>query len=387
MILYIGEKHHAFFLNDICNKIEALSGGYEILDSALNVKEIIAPATAKPYQHIVVDVTIFANSAEEITKALLTIQNVVNANMVIEAQGLLPKSDLMISLYNAGFKNFIRANILADKKEECIKCMTGFYEINPIPFEAELTSLNEAESEVKTPTITMESIRLAQKQKLEIGVAGCMSRIGTTTQALQIVKYLTLKGYKACYIEANQSGWILEYMSSRTEDEYRYTEQIGLVSYKEMDLYTNRQYIPMIKKKDYDFFIYDYGCYQEGTFEKMSFLEKNIGIIVGGIKPKELDATDQIMNDTLTQNNIYYIFSFIDTDTSDKNDILEMMDDKADHTSFAAYAANPFTYSSMRNGTYDRIFDLEAKRKKENTRNNGFFKWKRKSGRTKKEVG
>lgn len=386
MILYIGEKHHAFFLNDICSRLESLADGYEILDTTLNIKEIVAPATAKTYQHIMVNVTIFGNSAEEITTALLTIQNVTNANMIIEAQGLLPKSDLMIALYNAGFRNFIRTNLLSDKKEECMKCMTGYYDINPVPFEEELMSgAGEETGEKSKQEVSLESIRLAQKQKTEIGVAGCLSRIGTTTQALQIVKYLTLKGYKACYIEANQSGWILEYMSSRTEDEYRYMEQIGLVSYKEMDLYVNRQFIPMIKKKDYDFFVYDYGCYQEDTFERMSFLEKNIGIVVGGIKPRELEATDLVMNDTLTQNNVYYIFSFIDVDTSDKDDIIEMMEDKADHTSFAAYAANPFSYTSTRNGTYDKIFDLENRKRKDASESKRLFKWNRKK-KERKEV-
>lgn len=373
MILYIGERHHAFVLNDICTRVESLTDGYEVF-SALNVLEILSPATAKPYEHIIVDVTVFANEAEEIVRTLLKIQKTINANIVIEAPGTLPKSNIIVSLYNAGFKNFVCSNYLADKKEELIKCLTGFYDINPIPFEDEIVSLNmEPEQDSSIQAISLEAIRQAQKQKTEVGVVGCQHRIGATTQALQIVKYLTLKGYKACYIEANQSGWILDYMSSRTEDEYRYSEQVGLVSYKGMDLYVDRQFIPMIKKKDYDFFIYDYGSYQDDSFEKMSFNEKNIGIVVGGIKPGELETMGQVLDDTLARNNIFYIFSFIDTDTTDKKDIIELMDERANQTSFAPPAGNPFSYSSNRNSAYNAIFEVATRKVNNPKTKKGFF--------------
>lgn len=358
MILYIGKKHHVFFLNDVVRKINSTDDKIETLE-VFTITEAIAPATEKPYQHIVVDVTSFANEADEIASGLLTIQKVANTNIIIIAQGVSPNSNLIVALYSAGFKNFVLQNLLADKKEECFKCMTGYYDINPIPFENEIMKMEIAEEEKPKEDISLDAIRQAQKQKIEIGIVGTVHRIGTTTQALQLVKYLTLKGYKACYIEANQSGWILSYMSTRTEDEYRYVEQIGLVSYKEMDLYVNAESISTIKKKDYDFFIFDYGCYQDDTFEKMSFMEKNIGIVVGGIKPAELESTDAVMEDTLSFPNIYYIFSFIDTETSDKTDILEFMENRADHTTFAQYAPNPFQYSSSHNISYDKIMELK----------------------------
>lgn len=377
MILYIGEKHHAFILNDICNRNETLKDGYEVITS-LNIMDILSPATAKPYQHIVIDVTIFANDAADITRTLLKIQKTINANIIIEAPGTLPKASIIVSLYNAGFKNFVCSTYLAEKKEELAKCMTGYYDVNPIPFEDEIVSISTDELEETSDTvISIDSIRQAQKQKTEIGVVGCSHRIGTTTQALQIVKYLTLKGYNACYIEANQSGWILNYMQNRTEDEYRYSEQVGLINYKEMDLYINRQHIPLIKKKDYDFFVYDYGCYQDTSFEKMSFNEKNIGIVVGGIKPTELEAIDEVLEDTFSRNNIYYIFSFIDTDTEDKKDILDLMDERASQTFFAPPAGNPFFYSSTRDSAYNDIFDIQKKKNKATGKKNKWFQRKK----------
>ncbi|MBP2661566.1 MAG: hypothetical protein H6Q69_4598 [Firmicutes bacterium] len=51
-------------------------------------------------------------------------------------------------------------------------------------------------------------MRKFKKESQTIAVAGCLGRIGTTTQAMQIIKYLTLMGYRACYIEMNRHGYI-----------------------------------------------------------------------------------------------------------------------------------------------------------------------------------
>ena len=46
------------------------------------------------------------------------------------------------------------------------------------------------------------------KNRKTIAVVGSLSRIGTTTQCLQIVKYFQSCGKKACYIEFNNTGFL-----------------------------------------------------------------------------------------------------------------------------------------------------------------------------------
>ena len=46
------------------------------------------------------------------------------------------------------------------------------------------------------------------KKYITIGFAGSQNRIGTTTQALQMLQYLQLMGKKVCYIEMNDSMYV-----------------------------------------------------------------------------------------------------------------------------------------------------------------------------------
>ena len=220
MTLYIGQNWRCFYITKTADTHHIDTVGEITTLTCLNIIEIIAPATAKAYDFIFIDVTMFSNDAHEIAETLIRIQKTTNATIVIECVGLSPKSTIMIALYNAGFRNFIQEQMQTQKEEECYRCLTGFYEFEKLPFEDELISCVEQDEESdEENSIVIEKIRQAQKRKVSIGIAGCMSRIGTTTQAIQIVKYLTLKGYNVCYIEINDSGWLKKYIEYRGEDE------------------------------------------------------------------------------------------------------------------------------------------------------------------------
>ncbi|MDO4325636.1 MAG: hypothetical protein Q4E24_06320 [bacterium] len=74
-----------------------------------------------------------------------------------------------------------------------------------------------------------------RRQRLQtIAVAGALPRIGVTTQTLQIVKYLQITGYRACYIEMNDSDYpekVLQlYQKARRE-------KFGAVKFEGISLY------------------------------------------------------------------------------------------------------------------------------------------------------
>lgn len=350
MILYLGNKYEHFFINDVFPNEQV-----EVIEGILDIKDLINPATSSPYRHIIINISLLINEIEDIVSSLKTIQTVSNANIVLYAPGTPPTSSLIQGLYFAGYKNFIISNNLSDIKEECRRCCTGFYDINPVPFEDQLSS---PEEQIKTEReeITIEEIRQAQKRKLTVGVAGCCHRIGTTTQALQICKYLQLQGNEVCFIEANHSQYMLNYVQTLLdESDYTYSKEAGLIRYAGIDIYIKADFIPMIKKKPYDYFIYDFGSYFDESFNEFGFWDKDYNILICGIKPEEADGTTNLLVKTL-ERNCFYIFSFISPSGNERKDVLDLMEAKAEKTSFGSAVFNPFEYSSHSNETYKPIF-------------------------------
>ena len=142
------------------------------------------------------------------------------------------------------------------------------------------------------------------------------------------------------------------------------------IRYSGIDLYTS-DHLNEVKNLPYDFLVYDYGIYGSADFETISFLEKDICIFVGGIKPNEIDFLQQILQQPYYKT-AYFALNFVPY--SDRADVLDMMCDQADKTIFPPYTPDPFVYSST-NVCFESIFQLKNKNSK--TRNPLFkFLWK-----------
>ena len=76
------------------------------------------------------------------------------------------------------------------------------------------------------------------KERIRIGVAGACHRMGTTDLSLQLVKYLQLKGYKACYVEVNATGFVEQH--ERTFNTVHDT-YLGKVTFENVEMYYKRK--------------------------------------------------------------------------------------------------------------------------------------------------
>jgi hypothetical protein len=195
-------------------------------------------------------------------------------------------------------------------------------------------------------------MRKFKKESQTIAVAGCLDRIGTTTQAIQIVKYLNLMGYNACYIEVNQNGYVDRVLQSyKNIKEDKKTKRIVCDN---VDMYRQTN-IALVNKMDYEFLIKDYGAVTQSSFERISYLEQDFRIICGGIKPNEFDKVyDVLIDDTYTASG--YIFSFVPN--SNRSATLGFMEEKANSTFFADYVPDAFTYSATANNIYRTLLKL-----------------------------
>ena len=176
---------------------------------------------------------------------------------------------------------------MGTQKEQLIFCITGYYDKN------EREDVQEIIEEQKKKEIRERSYKT-------IGVAGAIHRIGTTTQAIQMVKFLISKGYKACYIEVNETKYknILikqaeQYISYAEKVKIAFEvekddEELGFISYEKVDMLYKPDKLASIEE-EYDFYVYDYGTYSDRGFNKAAFLKDDITIFVTGANPTEID--------------------------------------------------------------------------------------------------
>ena len=117
---------------------------------------------------------------------------------------------------------------------------------------------------------------------ITIAVAGVQSRIGTTTQAMQIVGYLKIMGYTVAYVDLTEKLY-LEQIQKLYKGVSIKEGGKGIL-YNDIEMYSS---ISELKGETYDFLVKDYGNMKE-NFNRVSYLEQDIQIICCGAKPNEM---------------------------------------------------------------------------------------------------
>lgn len=363
MIIFVGTKERGFFCEDVAIKIGTTC---EYIEANIHIENQIKDIMdyKEKCEYLIFDIEQYADDAEVIIDWILKIRDAVNCKIIIYAVSYSPQSELVSGLYEKGIKNYIFSSYLSDKKEDLELCINGYFENfgyedkRGISFNAE-EEQSEDEENRKTLTKT-------------IGIAGSIKRMGTTTQALQIVKYLLFKGYKAAYYEMNNHKFV-----EAVADAYSDVDKDdidGVVKYQKVDMYYKADKLKEVQNKDYDFIVYDFGVYSDHDFNKVSFLEKDIQIFVVGSKPDEFSKTYNVIKNNF-YNNVFYIFNF--TSDTEKKDLLELMEDKSEYTFFADTAKDPFTFGNPE--IYEKMIPLSSV-KEEKVEKRGFFRRRNKNG-------
>lgn len=357
-ILFVGDNIAGNFALDFCER-----KGYHLsyTGTHTHIQNIVNLVLDQNYQVVVVNIEMFIDDPSIIADTLSRIEKANNAKYIIFAPGYDVNASIIVSLIKKEFKNFIFAVGRGGQVDQFEKSLNGFYdangmeEIQPVIAEVENETTLQKKSSYKT-----------------IGIAGSLHRIGTTTQAIQIVKYLTLNGYKACYIQMNGHSFIDAVSTWYSDCETN--PEIGLVQYQNVDMF-KKDKISEILKMGYDYYVKDYGVYASNDFENLSFLEQDINIIIAGAKPDEINYITNILH-SCYYDDAYYIFSHIPQ--ADQKDLLEMMEEKRSNTFFAGYTPDPFIYSSQTDETYKKLLKVDSLIEKPNS--NRKFPFFRKRG-------
>lgn len=355
MILYIGHKDKGAWISEEAFKLNAdVEFISEDTDINNQVNVILA---SKDCTCMVFEAEQYLNDAEEIAEGIKKISAVNNAKAILYAPGHTGETTLIRAATSAGLKYFILGFTLSDQKDELFKCINGYYDVHK---RQEL-----APEAVKEKSDVPEKALMPYKN---IALCGASSRIGTTTQALQIIKYLILNGYKAAYIQMNDHKYVELlnewFISEQSADD----KELGKITYMNVDMFYNLSKIEKILKSGYDYYVFDYGVFKDKDFNKVSFLEKDLRIFVCGAKPNELEEAYKVI-ESAYYNDVSYIYSFVPAEQ--RGDVLELMAGKAERTFFAESTFDPFKYCNS--DIYSRLLPVNDISQNAKAKKHGFI--------------
>ena len=247
MILFVGENDKGYFVPEIAEKYDekcSFSGFVSDLESLS--KRILQGSYSTVILHlpslVIMDYQNIGNFCKNISIAN------GNIRLVVMAEGYNINSKIIQAAIGAGVRFFMLGVNAATLKKELADALD------------DKTNIEEIFGQLPT-----ENQRDRKKDEIEssftssrtVAVIGSMHRIGTTTQALQIVKHLILSGFTACYIQLNNSNYVQsvgEFYTDAVID-----DNIGLVKYQNLEMYYRQERISDILSKNYNYYVYDFG--------------------------------------------------------------------------------------------------------------------------------
>lgn len=323
----------------------------------------------------IIDISAFSEEEREIAEQLTRLKNAMNAQVIIHAPLYNDESKILLDLKALGFSHIITAmenqGILQQSMIEAI----NMCEVEELDEQYQETLIREIEEqnralEEELPCLTV--LREQQEEKaepgsiLKIAVIGSREFIGTTTVALQLVKHLNQRHEaSAAYIELNKSRYI------KNIREYYEVDQIdgslASITMGGITMFEDARKMPQILSEGFAYYIYDYGSI--GNVNDLSSIyEKDIIILVGGMKPNELSQTTEAMDELYEQRNLFYVLNHIPSKS--RAEALLLMEDRRNRTFFFEESPAPFIYNPKNAEMFDTILsgdykpEMNMKRKK-----------------------
>lgn len=413
-MLYVGNNEMgAFALLKLSRKMDHIKYEDFPVEPGAKLSDYVDELISDPKDLYIVDITSFSDSEEEIVNAVDRICRGVNSDVIIYAPDMDPQSTILISFKAIGYSKIItqmvnQTQLLQELltaieqpkvspenvQEELIEQRSdeydAVYESNPvlaaidermtitnpdfdfqIPSMADVVNeevpadsdLEEPEKAEKSDIITkpkpqthkkvQKSQQRSGSRTLRIAVIGAMRRIGTTTVALQLVKYLNdQEEHAAAYLQYNNSDFITDLKEICCADVD--PAKPDKITFANTDIFSDPRKVNGIISSGYQYIVYDYGDIK--SISQSSAFEKDIIILVGGAEPDEIRAMTAAM-EVFNQKNVFYFFNF--TPFSDREELLDMMEGYRNKTFFLDYIPDKFCYNPDLGGAFARMMESD----------------------------
>ena len=413
-MLYVGNNEMgAFALLKLSRKMDHIKYEDFPVEPGAKLSDYVDELISDPKDLYIVDITSFSDSEEEIVNAVDRICRGVNSDVIIYAPDMDPQSTILISFKAIGYNKIItqmmnQTQLLQELisaieqpkvspenvQEELIEQRSdeydAVYESNPvlaaidermtitnpdfdfqIPSMADVVNeevpadsdLEEPEKAEKSDIITkpkpqthkkvQKSQQRSGSRTLKIAVIGAMRRIGTTTVALQLVKYLNdQEEHAAAYLQYNNSDFITDLKEICCVDQD--AGKPDKITFANTDIFSDPRKVSGIISSGYQYIVYDYGDIK--SISQSSAFEKDIIILVGGAEPDEIRAMTAAM-EVFNQKNVFYFFNF--TPLSDREELLDMMEGYRNKSFFLDYIPDKFCYNPDLGGAFARMMESD----------------------------
>lgn len=413
-MLYVGNNEMgAFALLKLSRKMDHIKYEDFPVEPGAKLSDYADKLISDPKDLYIIDITSFSDSEEDIVNAVDRICRGVNCDIIIYAPDLDPQSTILISFKAIGYNKIItqmmnQTQLLQELlsaieqpkvspenvQEELIEQRSdeydAVYESNPvlaaidermtitnpdfdfqIPSMADVVNeevpadsdLEEPEKAEKSDIITkpkpqthkkvQKSQQRSGSRTLKIAVIGAMRRIGTTTVALQLVKYLNdQEEHAAAYLQYNNSDFITDLKEICCADVD--PAKPDKITFANTDIFSDPRKVNGIISSGYQYIVYDYGDIK--SISQSSAFEKDIIILVGGAEPDEIRAMTAAM-EVFNQKNVFYFFNF--TPFSDREELLDMMEGSRNKTFFLDYIPDKFCYNPDLGGAFARMMESD----------------------------
>lgn len=364
-ILFVGERTEGYFIEEVIKpegEMIYVKENYHIKEQKIDILKAIENNNP---DYMVVDVNQYIDDGVVIIDTIDKIKIAKNIKTILIVSSISEKNVVVKESIDRNIKSFIPSYLnMTDKKEEFVNLTHGLYGKN-----SETPQVKQVEEKLNKKKTELQNLKT-------IGVVGASKRVGTTTQCLQIIKYLNYKGYKACYVESNSKTYLnisdvrkdknltfIDLLESLTFGEHTFNKKTNILQYNGIDILMDKVSLNDKVKKKYDFFIFDYGSFDDNDFNKMSFLKDDIQFIVGGGFMTELNYTLQLASN-VSYKDANILINFINN-KKDKEEALECLDvqteifNNKERTHFVDYFESPFTLSNIE--LYDKVLGIKQK--------------------------
>ncbi len=412
-MLYVGNNEMgAFALLKLSRKMDHIKYEDFPVEPGAKLSDYADKLISDPKDLYIIDITSFSDSEEDIVNAVDRICRGVNCDIIIYAPDLDPQSTILISFKAIGYNKIItqmmnQTQLLQELisaieqpkvspenvQEELIEQRSdeydAVYESNPVlaaidermtitnpDFDFQIPSMADVVKEevpagsalepekaeksdiiTKSKPQTHKKVQKSQQRSgsrtLKIAVIGAMRRIGTTTVALQLVKYLNdQEEHAAAYLQYNNSDFITDLKEICCADVD--PAKPDKITFANTDIFSDPRKVNGIISSGYQYIVYDYGDIK--SISQSSAFEKDIIILVGGAEPDEIRAMTAAM-EVFNQKNVFYFFNF--TPFSDREELLDMMEGYRNKTFFLDYIPDKFCYNPDLGGAFARMMESD----------------------------
>ena len=198
MILFVGEQDKGWFVPETVEKKNEKCKYSSFVSSLEELsKTILQGSFTAVILHLPSLVIMDYQNIGRFCKNLM----IANGNIciIVMAEGYNINSQIIQAAIAAGVRFFMLGTNPSMLRRELSDALDGKTNIEAV-FEALPTEDQRDKRKYEIESSYISSVTIA--------VVGSTSRIGTTTQALQIVKHILLEGCTACYIQLNGSDYV-----------------------------------------------------------------------------------------------------------------------------------------------------------------------------------